>query len=49
MSKIIKFIKQLFCRHSWNTKIKCFPMENGFIDWNYLECSKCGKEKSIYD
>lgn len=41
---MIKFIKQLFCKHDkqWYTKNEKFSALNG--ETRYLVCSKCQKE-----
>lgn len=48
---MIKFIKQFFCKHIFNTYwesagVKFFHVDQWYYDdWQVKSCEKCGKEK----
>ena len=40
---MIKFLKQLFCKHSYQ------PIENNYFRLGWYKCEKCAKEEYIGD
>jgi len=46
---ILKFLKQLFCRHEWMFVRDLVDDEKMYCWGSEYVCSVCGKEKSIYN